>query len=221
MKYFDFNEVIPEKVLRNLQAERLIETVKRVYDRVAPYRKKMDEAGISPDDIKSLDDLKKLPFTEKQDLRDSYPYGYFACDMEDVVRIHASSGTTGKQTVVGYTERDLDVWATDTARALVAAGADNTDFVHVSYGYGLFTGGLGVNGGAEKIKAKTIPVSVGNTARQINIMKDFGSTVLCCTPSYALYMVEALKEAGISTDELSLSAEFSARSPGAKICAPR
>ncbi|NLL91604.1 MAG: phenylacetate--CoA ligase [Ruminococcaceae bacterium] len=204
MKYFDFNEVIPEKVLRNLQAERLIETVKRVYDRVAPYRKKMDEAGISPDDIKSLDDLKKLPFTEKQDLRDSYPYGYFACDMEDVVRIHASSGTTGKQTVVGYTERDLDVWATDTARALVAAGADNTDFVHVSYGYGLFTGGLGVNGGAEKIKAKTIPVSVGNTARQINIMKDFGSTVLCCTPSYALYMVEALKEAGISTDELSL-----------------
>lgn len=185
-----------EKLLK-LQGERLYNTVQRVYNNVPYYRNKMEEKGVKPDDIKSVDDLVKLPFTYKQDLRDTYPYGFFAVPMDQVVRIHASTGTTGKRTVVGYTARDIDMWAELIARCLTSAGADKTSFVHVAYGYGLFTGGLGIHYGAEKISATVIPVSGGNTKRQIEIMKDFGSTILTCTPSYALYLAETMREMGI------------------------
>ncbi len=206
MNYYDQNEVLAPERLRDLQNVRLRKTVKRVYENVKPYRAKMDAMGVTPDDIQTIDDLHKLPFTEKQDLRDAYPYGMFAVPMDEVIRIHASSGTTGKQTVVGYTENDLETWRIDTARALAAAGGNRGDFVHVSYGYGLFTGGLGLNGGAEKLGASTIPVSVGNTARQIQIMKDFGSTILCCTPSYAMYLAETMEEMKVAPSDISLRA---------------
>ena len=166
----------------------------------------MDEIGLKPEDIRSIKDLNKLPFTYKQDLRDNYPYGLFACDMKDVVRIHASSGTTGKQTVVGYTKNDIDMWAECAARALVAAGADENDIVHVSYGYGLFTGGLGLHDGATKLGAAVIPASTGNTRRQLQMFKDFGSTVLCCTPSYAMYLGDSLAEYGMTKDDIKLKA---------------
>jgi len=199
-------ETAPHEKIRALQSERLVATLKRVYEHVPHYRKRMDEAGVSPHDVKSVDDLYKLPFTYKQDLRDTYPYGMFAVPMKDVVRLHASSGTTGKQIVVGYTENDMQVWADCCARALVAAGGGAEDIVHVSYGYGLFTGGLGLDGGAHKLGATTVPVSSGNTQRQITILKDFGSTILCCTPSYALHMAEVLKESGGTKDDISLKA---------------
>ncbi|MGN0656998.1 MAG: phenylacetate--CoA ligase family protein [Ruminiclostridium sp.] len=192
--------------MQALQSFRLSKTVKRVYENVPLYRERMDAAGVKPEDIRTVDDLKKLPFTYKQDLRDTYPYGMFAVPMDKVVRLHASSGTTGKQIVVGYTQNDLDMWAECCARALTAAGADEKDFMHVSYGYGLFTGGLGLHGGAEKIGMTVIPVSTGNTKRQINIIKDFGSTVICCTPSYALYLAETMEEEGITKDDIKLKA---------------
>ena len=188
------------------QNERLVKTVKHVYDNVELYRKRMDEAGVKPEDIKSIDDLKKLPFTYKQDLRDAYPYGLFATPLKDVVRLHASSGTTGKQIVVGYTRNDLDIWEDIAARQLYAVGADENDFVHVSYGYGLFTGGFGLHGGATKIGATAIPVSSGNTDRQVTILQDFGSSVLCCTPSYAMYIAETLEKKGIDPKTLNLKA---------------
>ena len=188
------------------QNERLVKTVKHVYDNVELYRKRMDEAGVKPEDIKSIDDLKKLPFTYKQDLRDEYPYGLFATPLKDVVRLHASSGTTGKQIVVGYTRNDLDIWEDIAARQLYAVGADENDFVHVSYGYGLFTGGFGLHGGATKIGATVIPVSSGNTDRQVTILQDFGSSVLCCTPSYAMYIAETLEKKGIDPKTLNLKA---------------
>ena len=206
MKYYDKTEVASRDELHEIQSKNLIKTVTSVYENVIPYRKKMDAIGITPGDIKSIDDLHLLPFTEKQDLRDAYPYGMFAVDMKEVVRIHASSGTTGKQTVVGYTKNDLDVWSTDIARALTAIGASSSDYIHISYGYGLFTGGLGVHAGAEKIGASTIPASSGNTARQIQIMRDFKSSILCCTPSYALYLAEALEDAGYTTKDIYLKA---------------
>lgn len=187
-----------------LQSERLIDTVKRVYANVAPYRKKMDEAGIRPEDIKSVDDLYKLPFTTKLDLRDSYPYGMFAVPMDQVTEIHASSGTTGKQTVVGMTEHDVDIWAEIAARALMAMGVDQNSVVHTAYGFGLFTGGFGAHYGARKIGATAIPVSSGNSKRQIQIMKDFGSTFLACTPSYALSLAETLYDMGYTKDDISL-----------------
>ncbi|AGC67800.1 phenylacetate-coenzyme A ligase PaaK [Thermoclostridium stercorarium subsp. stercorarium DSM 8532] len=190
-------ECMDRERLYELQGERLRSTVKRVYENVPYYRQKMKEKGVEPGDIKNVDDLKKLPFTCKQDLRNTYPYGLFAVPMEEVVRIHASSGTTGKRTVVGYTAKDIETWAEIMARCLTAAGADRTSFVHVAYGYGLFTGGLGVHYGAEKIGATVIPVSGGNTKLQIQIMKDFGSTILTCTPSYALYIAETMREMGI------------------------
>ena len=192
--------------LRALQSYRLAQTVKRVYENVPLYRQRMDELGVKPEDIRSVDDLKKLPFTYKQDLRDTYPYGMFAVPMKEIVRLHASSGTTGKQIVVGYTRNDLDVWADCCARALTAAGATKHDLMHVSYGYGLFTGGLGLHGGAEKLGMTVIPVSTGNTARQINILRDFGSTFICCTPSYALFLAETMKEMGIDKSEIKLKA---------------
>ncbi|MDP4109676.1 MAG: AMP-binding protein, partial [Bacillota bacterium] len=197
-------ETLPREKMAALQSKRLIATVKRVYENVPFYKKSFDEKGLRPEDIKSVEDLKKLPFTLKQDLRDNYPYGLFACPMEDIVRIHASSGTTGKQTVVGYTANDISMWAESMARALAGAGGTSRDVIHISYGYGLFTGGLGAHYGAERLGAATVPVSTGNTKRQIQIMQDFGSTLLCCTPSYALYLAEAIEEAGIDPKKLSL-----------------
>lgn len=206
-KYFSKEiETASRETLESIQSERLVKTVKRVYDNVPAYRKRMDEIGLKPEDIRSIKDLSKLPFTYKQDLRDNYPYGLFACDMKDVVRIHASSGTTGKQTVVGYTKNDIDMWAECAARALVAAGADENDIVHVSYGYGLFTGGLGLHDGATKLGAAVIPASTGNTRRQLQMFKDFGSTVLCCTPSYAMYLGDSLAEYGMTKDDIKLKA---------------
>lgn len=190
--------------IKSLQSFRLSQTVRRVYENVPYYRARMEKAGVTPDDIRTVEDLHKLPFTIKQDLRDTYPYGMFAVPMDEVVRLHASSGTTGKQIVVGYTRNDLEIWSECCARALTAAGATNKDFMHISYGYGLFTGGLGLHGGAEKVGMTVIPVSVGNTKRQINILKDFGSTYMCCTPSYALFLAETMKEMGISKDEIKL-----------------
>ena len=206
-KYFSKEiETASRETLENIQSERLVKTVKRVYDNVPAYRKRMDEIGLKPEDIRSIKDLNKLPFTYKQDLRDNYPYGLFACDMKGVVSIHASSGTTGKQTVVGYTKNDIDMWAECAARALVAAGADENDIVHVSYGYGLFTGGLGLHDGATKLGAAVIPASTGNTRRQLQMFKDFGSTVLCCTPSYAMYLGDSLAEYGMTKDDIKLKA---------------
>lgn len=207
MKYYKPEiECAPRSELEALQSYRLSRTVRRVYENVAPYRKKMDEAGVKPEDIKSIADLQKLPFTVKQDLRDNYPYGMFASPMKDIVRIHASSGTTGKQTVVGYTAHDIDMWAECAARALVSVGGTKDDFIHISYGYGLFTGGLGLHYGAEKLGATAIPASAGNSMRQLQLFKDFGSSIICMTPSYAISLIELMKENNISKDEFKLKA---------------
>jgi len=197
-------ETLPREVLEALQVKRLAATADRVYATVPFYRKKFDERGIKPSDIKSLKDLRRLPFTTKIDLRDNYPFGLFAVPMEQVVRIHASSGTTGKPTVVGYTRRDINTWAELMARSLSAAGAHKNDIIHNAYGYGLFTGGLGVHYGAEKLGASVIPISGGNSKRQIVIMQDFGSTVLTCTPSYALFLAETAEEMGVDFKKLKL-----------------
>ncbi len=197
-------ETLPREALEALQYKRLVSTLERVYATVPFYKKKFDEAGIKPGAVKSLKDLRRLPFTTKLDLRDNYPYGMFAVPMEQVVRIHASSGTTGKQTVVGYTRRDINTWAELMARALSAGGVQKNDIIHNSYGYGLFTGGLGVHYGAERLGASVIPSSGGNTKRQIIIMEDFGSTVLTCTPSYALFLAETAAEMQVDIKKLKL-----------------
>lgn len=207
MQYFSPDiECASREKIQDIQLSRLQDTVRRCYENVPFYRQSLDNAGLKPEDIKTLDDLKKIPFTYKQDLRDNYPYGLFAVPKEELTRIHASSGTTGKMTVVGYTKNDIDDWADDVARALVAAGGTSSDYVHVSYGYGLFTGGLGLHYGAEKLGATAIPVSSGNTRRQISIMQDFKSDILCCTPSYAMYIGETLADMGISPDSIPLRA---------------
>ncbi|WP_366924058.1 phenylacetate--CoA ligase [Metallumcola ferriviriculae] len=190
-------ESMPREELAGLQLERLRQTVERAFHDVDHYRRAMQEHGIEPGDIQSLKDLEKLPFTLKQDLRDNYPYGMFAVPLSEIVRIHSSSGTTGKPTVVGYTRNDLNTWSELMARALVCGGAGREDVIQNSYGYGLFTGGLGVHYGAERLGASVIPTSGGNTKRQIMIMKDYGTTVLTCTPSYALFMAEVMDEMGI------------------------
>ncbi|MGE5371778.1 MAG: phenylacetate--CoA ligase family protein [Solirubrobacterales bacterium] len=197
-------ECMARPELDALKLRRLKETVFRVHAFVPSYRALMDDAGIKPNDINSLDDLKNLPFATKQFMRNNYPFGLFAVPMSDVVRIHSSSGTTGKPTVVGYTRRDLDVWAELMARALTCAGATRHSVVQNAYGYGLFTGGLGVHYGAERIGASVIPSSGGNTERQIMLMQDFGSTVLTCTPSYALFMHEVMSEMGVKPGDLKL-----------------
>lgn len=189
-----------------LQSERLVKTVKRVYENVPFYKDKFDSLGIKPGDIRSIEDITKLPFTVKTDLRDNYPFGLFAVPQSELVRIHASSGTTGKQTVVGYTAKDIEVWAECAARSIAAAGGTREDIVHVSYGYGLFTGGLGLHYGAEYLGATALPVSTGNTKRQIQLFQDFGSTILCCTPSYAMYLGETMRDMGISPDSIKLRA---------------
>src|SRR5512145_2614591 len=185
---------MPKAALESLQLKRLDNVLERVYANVTFYRISFDKAGIRPDDVKGLEDLQRLPFTTKQDMRDSYPYGLFAAPLEEIVRIHASSGTTGKPTVVGYTQKDIDTWSELMARSFVAAGVHKGDIIHNAYGYGLFTGGLGAHYGAERLGASVIPMSGGNTKKQIMIMKDFGSTVLTCTPSYSLFMAEAARE---------------------------
>ncbi len=197
-------ETLPRAGLEAIQLRRLKALVHRVYDKVAPYRAKMDEAGVGPDDIRSLADLRRLPFTTKDDLRDNYPFGLFTVPMDDVVRVHASSGTTGKPTVVGYTAGDISMWADVMARALAMAGVTRGDMVHNAYGYGLFTGGLGAHYGIERLGATVIPVSGGNTKRQITIMRDFGSTVLLATPSYALNLADAMADVGVLPEELKL-----------------
>lgn len=197
-------ETMPRKQLEDVQLTRLQETVKRVYENVEIYREKMDQAGIKPEDIKTIDDLATLPFTVKQDLRKAYPYGMFTCPMTDVTEIHASSGTTGKQTVVGLTEFDVGIWTEITARALSAMGVNKNSIVQTSYGFGLFTGGFGAHYGARQIGASAIPMSSGNSKRQIVAMTDFGSTFLCCTPSYALSLAETLIDQGFTKDDISL-----------------
>ena len=204
--YFSAIETAPREEIAALQCYRLIRMVRRVYENVPFYRKKLDEMGIQPGDIRTLDDLRRLPFTYKQDLRDNYPYGLFAVPRAQLARIHASSGTTGKQTVVGYTQNDLKIWGEITARALSAAGVTAEDFVHISYGYGLFTGGLGLHEGATTLGASVIPVSTGNTKRQIQIMQDFGSNCLCCTPSYAMHIAETMQQMGVDPSSLKLRA---------------
>ncbi len=198
-------ETMPREELKKLQGERLCRQVKRMYERVELFRKRMDEAGLKPEDIRGVEDLKLLPFSYKQDLRDYYPYGLFAEPMENIVRVHASSGTTGKKIVVGYTRKDLEAWADCVARMFTAIGLDNRDFIQIAYGYGLFTGGLGAHEGAQRIGATVIPISSGNTHNQIQTMVDFGSTALCCTPSYAMYLGEAVNEAGLR-DKIKLKA---------------
>jgi phenylacetate-CoA ligase len=190
--------------IKKVQSERLRETVERVYFNVPYYRQKMQEAGLGPESINTIEDLRRLPFTTKNDLRDNYPFGLFAVPMSEIVRVHASSGTTGKPTVVGYTRNDIATWSEVMARTLTSAGANRNDFIQVAYGYGLFTGGLGLHYGGEKIGASVIPISGGNTLRQIQLMHDFGSTVLACTPSYALFLAEAIEESGINRNELKL-----------------
>lgn len=197
-------ETLPRVGLESIQLTRLKHLVARMYDTVAPYRAKMDVLGVKPTDIKSLADLQKLPFTVKDDLRDNYPFGLFTVPMDQVVRVHASSGTTGKPTVVGYTKKDIQTWAGVMARALTCAGATSRDMIHNAYGYGLFTGGLGAHYGVERLGATVIPVSGGNTKRQITIMQDFGSSVLLATPSYALNLADAMAELGVDPKTLSL-----------------
>lgn len=197
-------ETITRDKLEELQLQRLQQTLRHAYENVPFYRKSFDEAGIKPDSVKSLDDLQKVPFTVKQDLRDNYPFGMFAVPAEKVVRLHASSGTTGKPTVVGYTQQDINTWADLMARAIVMAGGSSKDVVQNAYGYGLFTGGIGVHYGAERIGATVVPVSGGNTPRQLMLMQDFGTTILTCTPSYALFLGEEIHNAGIDPQTLKL-----------------
>jgi len=199
-------ETLPREALESIQLKRLQATLNRVYATVPFYKKKFNDAGILPDDVKTLADLQSIPFTTKQDLRDNYPFGMFSVPMSNVVRIHASSGTTGQPTVVGYTARDIDTWAELMARSLAAGGASRGDIIHNAYGYGLFTGGLGIHYGAEKLGASVIPVSGGNTKRQIIIMKDFGPTILTATPSYSLHLAEAAEEMGVSFADLKFKA---------------
>ena len=204
MIWNDEFETLPREVIESLQVKRLRQTLQRVNATVPFYREQFRKAGVTPEQIKSLDDLRRLPFTLKQDMRDNYPYGLFAVPLEQIVRIHASSGTTGKPTVVGYTRRDIDTWSELMARSFVAAGAHKGDVIHNAYGYGLFTGGLGAHYGAEKLGASVIPMSGGNSKKQLMIMQDFGSTVLTCTPSYSLYLAEVAAEEGIDFKALKL-----------------
>lgn len=199
-------ETAPREVIKALQDERLVAQVRHVWDNVPYYRKKMEEKGVTPDDIKSSDDLYKLPFLTKADLRDAYPYGLVGVPLSDCVRIQSTSGTTGKRVVAFYTKEDIDLWEDCCARAIVAAGGTKDDVCQVSYGYGLFTGGPGLNGGSHKVGCLTVPTSSGNTERQIMFIRDLSSTILCCTPSYAAYIGETMKAMGLGPDDIPLKA---------------
>lgn len=206
-KYFQPEvECASYEEIRAIQNEKLVKQVKRVYENVEYYRNLMDEKGVTPDDIKSIDDLHKLPFLTKADLRDAYPYGLLGTDLKNCVRIHSTSGTTGRRVVAFYTQKDIDLWEDCCARAIVAAGGNEEDVCQVAYGYGLFTGGFGLNGGSQKVGCLTLPMSSGNTERQIQFMQDLHATILCCTPSYAAYIGETMKEMGISPDDIDLKA---------------
>ena len=198
-------ETMPQEQLRALQSERLVKQLRHVYDNVPYYRKKMEEKGLTPEDIRGLDDLHKLPFLTKDDLREAYPSGLLATPLSDCVRIHSTSGTTGRRVVAFYTQHDIDLWEDCCARAIMAAGGTKDDVVHVSYGYGLFTGGAGLHGGSHKVGCATLPMSSGNTDRQIQFMVDLQSTILCCTPSYAAFLAETIQERGLQ-DQIKLKA---------------
>ena len=199
-------ETMPREQLKALQSERLVKQVKHVWENVPYYRKKMEEKGVTPDDIKGIEDLHKLPFVTKADLRDAYPYGLMGKPLKDCVRIQSTSGTTGKRVVAFYTQHDIDLWEDCCARAITAVGGTDEDVCQVSYGYGLFTGGPGLNGGSHKVGCLTIPTSSGNTERQIGFIKDLSATILCCTPSYAAYLGESMKEMGMGPDDIPLKA---------------
>ena len=198
-------ETMPYEELRELQNEKLLKQVRHVWDNVPYYRAKMEAKGVTPEDIRSIDDLHKLPFLSKADLRDAYPYGLLGKPLSECVRIHSTSGTTGKRVVAFYTQHDVDLWEDCCARAIVAAGGTKVDVVHVAYGYGLFTGGAGLHGGSHKVGCLTLPMSSGNTDRQLMFMTDLGSTILCCTPSYAAYLAESIEEQGVK-DQIKLKA---------------
>ena len=199
-------ETMSREEMKALQSEKLVKQVKHVYENVAYYKKLMDEKGVTPDDIKSIDDLHKLPFLTKADLRDAYPYGLLATPLSECVRIHSTSGTTGKRVVAFYTQKDIDLWDDCCARAITAAGCTKNDVCQVAYGYGLFTGGFGLNGGSQKVGCLTLPMSSGNTERQIQFMMDLNASLLCCTPSYAAYIGESLKEQGYKPEDIPLKA---------------
>ncbi|MBR6983206.1 MAG: phenylacetate--CoA ligase [Ruminococcus sp.] len=199
-------ECMPREDMKKLQDERLVAQVKHVYENVKYYRDLMDEKGVKPEDIKSTDDLHKLPFISKADLREAYPYGLLAKPLGDCVRIHSTSGTTGKRVVAFYTQHDIDIWDECCARAITAAGGTNEDVVQIAYGFGLFTGGAGLNGGSHKVGCLTLPMSSGNTDRQITFMRDLDATILCCTPSYAAYIGETLHDMGLTPDDIKLKA---------------
>ncbi len=204
-KYYQEDiECMPREKLRELQSEKLKKQVQHVWDHVPYYRKKMEEKGVSPADIQSIDDLHKLPFLSKADLRDSYPYGLMGVDKKDCVRIHSTSGTTGKRVMAFYTQHDVDLWEDCCARAIMATGATAEDVCHVAYGYGLFTGGAGLHGGSHKVGCLTVPISSGNTDRQIMFINDLSATLLCCTPSYAAYLAERMNEMGYGPDDIPL-----------------
>jgi len=217
MIWNDEFETLPREAIESLQLKRLQQTVERVNATVPFYKETFKKAGITSGSIKSLEDLQKLPFTLKQDMRDNYPYGLFAVPLEQIVRIHASSGTTGKPTVVGYTKRDIETWSELMARSFVAAGAHKGDVIHNAYGYGLFTGGLGAHYGAERLGASVIPMSGGNSKKQLMIMQDFGSTVLTCTPSYSLFLAEIAAEEGIDFKNLKLKVGIFGAEPWSEV----
>lgn len=212
MIWNESSECMGRDEMRDLQNKRLMATVERVYHNSTFYRTKMHELGVTPTDIETIDDLVKLPFTTKTDLRDHYPFGLFSAPMSEIVRLHASSGTTGKPVVAGYTRKDLDTWSEVMARTFASGGCSRNDIFQIAYGYGLFTGGLGAHYGAEMLGASVIPISSGNTEKQIQLMTDFGSTALCCTPSYALYLAEAIHELGVQ-DKLKLRVGFFGAEP--------
>ncbi len=204
--YQESIETAPREQIRQWQDERLVKQVRHVWDNVPYYRRKMEEKGLTPDDIRSVDDLCKLPFLSKADLREAYPYGLVGTPLKDCVRIQSTSGTTGKRVVAFYTKEDIDLWEDCCARAIVAAGGTNEDVCQISYGYGLFTGGPGLNGGSHKVGCLTVPTSSGNTERQIMFIMDLSATILCCTPSYAAYIAETMKEMGLTPDKIPLKA---------------
>ena len=199
-------ECADRETMRSIQNEKFLKQVKHVWDNVPYYRKKMEDKGVTLDDIKSIDDISKLPFLSKADLRDAYPYGLLGTPLKDCVRIHSTSGTTGKRVVAFYTQNDVDMWEECCARAITAAGGTDEDVCQVSYGYGLFTGGAGLHGGSHKVGCLTIPTSSGNTDRQIMFLNDLQATILCCTPSYAAYLGERMKEMGLGPDDIPLKA---------------
>ncbi len=209
-------ETMPVEEIKKMQSEKLVKQVRHVYEHVPYYRDLMDKKGVTPEDIHGIEDLHKLPFIEKSDLRETYPYGMLGMPLEDCVRIQSTSGTTGRRVIAYYTQHDIDLWDDCCARALIAAGADKEDVVQVSYGYGLFTGGPGLNGGSHKVGCLTLPMSSGNTERQIQFMTDLKATVLCCTPSYAAYIGETLKEQGYTPDQIPLKAGIFGAEPWTK-----